>query len=112
MSGVSAHLERVAQAIADSLTSQAEVADMPDRYVDWIDLDELAAAAVEALGLTVQWAAADAKFEELGGGVIEATIGRTPERADRWMSVDEPGWVKVSRLVSPWVVQQERETDE
>jgi hypothetical protein len=106
------HLEAVAEAIADNLAAQAEVADGPDRYADWIDPDELAAAAVDALQLT----------EEIG----YALPGEVAEygQPDAWFSAcdirDAPdiaeklndGRQLFRRLVGPWVVQPEAVSDE
>ena len=105
-------LEAVAEAIADNLASQSEVADVPDRYVDWIDPDELAAAAVDALQLT----------EEIG----YTLPGEVSEygQPDAWFSAcdirDAPdiaeklndGRQLFRRLVGPWVVQPEAVSDE
>lgn len=78
-------LEAVAEAIADNLASQSEVADVPDRYVDWIDPDELAAAAVDALQLTEE----SVVLNQYGA------CNGDPE-------------IRQCRLVGPWVVQPER----
>ena len=112
MSRFETHLEKVAEAILDNLAAQAEVADVPDRYVDWIDPDELAAAAVDALQLT----------EEIG----YALPGEVTEygQPDAWFSAcdirDAPdiaeklndGRQLFRRLVGPWVVQPEAVSDE
>lgn len=103
------HLDKIAEAIWR--------ADHPESIGvrTWRDMvnkthyRHLAQAVLDALGLHEEWAAADAEFQKLGGGVIESTIGRTPEPADRWMSVDEPGWIKVSRLTSTWRAHETKE---
>lgn len=115
------HLEAVAEAIADNLASQSEVADVPDRYVDWIDPDELAAAAVDALGLTQEWGLQCDKHPlkpRLGeatnpDGTVTRVTPMESERAlrlvlDNPVPVDAVRKAGVSRLVSPWVVQPER----
>lgn len=119
------HLEAVAKAIADNLTSQAEVADLPDRYADWIDPNELAAAAVDALGLTEEWGLQCDKHPlkpRLGeaanpGGTVTRVTPMESERAlrlvlDSPVPVDAVRKAGVCRLVSPWVVQQEAASDE
>jgi len=110
------HLERVAQAIADNLASQSEVADMPDRYVDWIDPDELAAAAVDALRLPVRWGVGIVQ----DGQVLDVNANQfwTEEEAEEFLPSinaiypDDRRRV-VSRFDSgPWVVQPEAASDE
>lgn len=127
------HLEAVAKAIADNLTSQAEVADLPDRYADWIDPDELAAAAVAALclpdrvfvdnlGQRWEWCGgeegtwawrrtADAvQLTEEWGVISDMGVERhgIPQENAEWAASKWPDMSARSRLVSPWVVQQER----
>ena len=67
--------ERVAKAIADALDEQKSI-DLPDRYAEWIDVGELAQAAIDALQLTEE---------------------------TRREEVDTGRWGTEVRLVGPWV---------
>ena len=98
-------LEAVAEAIADNLASQSEVADVPDRYVDWIDPDELAAAAVDALQLTEE-----VGFQHRISNGRSVLLEDADVKVARVLAATTGSEItEVSRLVSPWVVQQEEE---
>ena len=98
------HLEAVAKAIADNLAAQAEVADGPDRYADWIDPNELAAAAVDALGLTEE-----VGFRHRFPNGRSVLLEDADVKVARVLAATTGSEItEVSRLVSPWVVQQER----
>lgn len=97
-------LEAVAEAIADNLASQSEVADVPDRYVDWIDPDELAAAAVDALQLTEE-----VGFQHRFPNGRSVLLEDADVKVARVLAATTGSEItEVSRLVSPWVVQPER----
>lgn len=117
------HLEAVAEAIADNLASQSEVADVPDRYVDWIYPDELAAAAVDALrppdrvfvdnfGQRWEW-----RGGEEGTWAWRRTadaIQFTEESVvlNQYGACNGDPEIRQCRLVGPWVVQPEAVSDE